>query len=101
MDELNLLNYKHDNQSGILQYFNYHDKIVALSEIKSLKVLYIEEFGKLEVSFDIDSEEYETINASIITDKEYISNIYHYAIDNHHAYFKDGYDNLYVIKFDK
>ncbi|MFK5883444.1 MAG: hypothetical protein QM489_03780 [Candidatus Izemoplasma sp.] len=101
MKELNLLKYKHDNQTGILQYFNYHDNTVALSEIKSLKVLYIEEYGKLDVTFDVDSDVFETLNVSIITDKEYISNIYHFAIDNHHAYFKDGYDNLYVIKFDK
>ena len=74
---------------------------MIISEFKTKKVSYINEHGKLNISFDVKSEGYDLVNVSVVTDEEYVNKVYTYMIETNNAYFKDGTDGLCVIKFEK
>ncbi len=100
MNKKSLIKFTHDNEKGFMHYVIFEGNIVVLSKIDTKKVKYIEKNGKLNVTFDIDSDSYDQIDVKIVNDKEYVGKVYNYMIDTNNAYFHDGYDSLCVIKFD-
>ena len=101
MNKKSLIKYYHNNEHGLMHYVVFEGEVVVLSEEKSKKVEYINEMGKLNITFDIKSDNFDIIDVTVITDKEYVGKVYNYMIDINNAYFKDGYDTLCVLKFKK
>ena len=101
MNKKSLIKYYHDNEKGFMHYVIFERDIVVLSEIDTKKVKYIKDKGNLNVTFDVSSEDFDLIDVKVITDKEYVEKVYNYMIETNNAYFKDGYELLCVIKFDK
>lgn len=101
MNKKSLIKYYHGEEKGFMHYVIFERDVVVLSEINTKKVKYIEENGKLNVTFKTDSDEYDLIDVKVIKDKEYVGKVYNYMIETNNAYFFDGYETLCVIKFDK
>ena len=101
MNKKSLIKYFHGDEKGLMHYVIFDRDIVVLSEIETKKVAYIKENGNLNISFNVDSNVFELINVSVITDKEYVEKVYNYMHEINNTYFKDGYQTLCVIKFDK
>lgn len=101
MNKKSLIKYYHNDDKGLMHYVIFERDVVVLSELNTKKVEYINEHGKLNVSFRVDSDTFDEVSVTIITDKEYVSKVYNYMHEINNAYFFDGYDNLCVIKFDK
>lgn len=101
MNDKSLIKFRHDNQQGLMHYVIFQGDVVVLSEYDSKKVAYIEENGKLEVSFDVKSKEYKLDSVSVIMDKEYVEKVYNYMVETNNTYFTKGFEGLCVIKFEK
>ncbi len=101
MNKKSLIKFYHDNEKGLMHYVIFERDVVVLSEIKTKKIDYINEHGKLNVSFNVDSDIFDEVIVTVVTDKEYVGKVYNYMHEINNAYFFDGYDTLCVIKFDK
>lgn len=96
-----LFKYKHGDDLGFMHYVVFNGEVVVLSAHESLKVSHIEKHGYLDVTFDVKSDSYGPVKASVSTDKEYVQQVYNYMIETNNAYFKDGIEGLCVVKFEK
>ncbi|MFK5883452.1 MAG: hypothetical protein QM489_03820 [Candidatus Izemoplasma sp.] len=101
MNKLSLVKYAHDSESGLLHYVIFEGDVVVLSLAKSLKVNYINSNGTLDVSFDIESNKLNPVRIEVVKDIDYVKKVYNYALEIDNAYFKDGYENLFALKFTK
>lgn len=101
MNDKSLIKYRHGNDTGLMHYVIYAGDVVVLSEKETKKIKHIEEFNSLDVTFDIKSNDLETVPVSIIKDLDYVQKVYHYMIDTNNAYFTEGFEHLCVIKLDK
>ncbi len=96
-----LIKYTHDNENGLMHYVVYEGDVVVLSVFDSKKVAFINEHGKLNVTFDVKSKDFDELGVSIVTEKEYVEKVYNYMLETNNAYFTDGFEGLCVIKFEK
>ena len=101
MNKKSLIKFYHGEEKGLMHYVIFERDIVVLSEIETKKVKHIKENGNLNITFDIDSKDFDLVDVTVVTDKEYIGKVYNYMHEINNAYFFDGYDSLCVIKFDK
>ncbi len=101
MNKKSLVKYRHGNDTGFMHYVIFQKEVVVLSEEATRKVKYISEKGALDVSFDVDSDQYDVLKAEVITDPKYVEQVYTYMIETNNAYFRDGFDGLCVIKLSK
>ncbi len=101
MNEKSLIRYKHGKESGLLHYVVYDGDVVVLSEKDTLKVSHIEKHHNLDISFDINSNDLQTIGVTVVRDHEYVEKVYNYMINTGNPYFEDGFETLCVIKLDK
>ena len=101
MNKKSLIKYYHGEEKGFMHYVVFENEVVVLSEIDTKKIKYINENGKLNVTFNIDSDKFDELNVTVVTDSEYVEKVYNYMINTNNAYFKDGFEGLCVIKFQK
>ena len=101
MKEQDLIRFRHGNYKGIFHYAVYKGEFVALSEIDTGKVKYIKDHKTLDITFDTDSETYDIMSIDIIEDKAYVKEVYDFMTSTDNNYFKDGIENLCVLKFHK
>lgn len=101
MNKKALIKYQHGNQKGLMHYVVYDGDVVVMSALKTKKVSYINEHGTLDITFDIDQKELDTVNVTVETDEEYVKAVYNYMIETNNAYFEDGTEDLCVLKFHK
>lgn len=101
MNKKALIKYQHENQKGLMHYVVYDGDVVVMSALKTKKVTYINEHGTLDITFDIDQNELDTVKVTVETDEAYIKAVYNYMIETNNAYFEDGTEDLCVLKFEK
>jgi hypothetical protein len=101
MNKKALIKYKHGNDKGLMHYVIFNGDVVVMSAYNSKKVSHIEENGTLDVTFDIDQNNFAPVKVSVITDDEYIMSVYNYMLEINNAYFVDGTEGLCVLKFEK
>lgn len=101
MNKKALIKYKHDNEQGLMHYVVYDGDVVVMSAHKSKKVTYINQHGTLDITFDIDRQDFDTVKVQVVTDDDYVAAVYNYMIETNNAYFDDGTDNLCVLKIEK
>jgi len=101
MNKKSLIKFYHGEEKGFMHYVIFERDVVVLSEIDTKKVKYIEENGTLNITFKVDSKDFDEIGVKVIRDKEYVEKVYNYMIETNNAYFFDGFETLCVIKFDK
>jgi general stress protein 26 len=101
INDKSLIKYKHDNDQGLMHYVVFEGEVVVLSKYASKKITYIEQNGKLNITFDVKSKDLELVEIELVTDKEYVEKVYNYMIEINNAYFTDGFDDLCVLKFGK
>ena len=101
MNKKSLIKYAHGDERGLMHYVIFEGDVVVLSEYKTKKVEYINQHSELLVTFDIDSKDYDNTKVEVLTDKGYVSKVYNYMLETNNAYFKDGFEGLCVIKFNK
>lgn len=97
MNKRSLIRYKHDNEKGLMHYVVFEGDVVVLSQCKSKKVAYIEENGRLDITFDIEKTAFDNVKAEVIKDPEYVKRVYDYMIETNNAYFKDEEETLCAI----
>jgi hypothetical protein len=98
MNKLSLVKYAHGEEKGLMHYVVFEKEVVVLSEEASKKVDYVKEKGKLKVSFDIKSNEYDELEVAVITKKDYVEKVYNYMLETNNSYFEDGFENLCVLR---
>jgi hypothetical protein len=101
MNKKSLIKFAYKNEKGLFHYVIFNKDLVVLSEVNTGKIAHIEEFGTLDVTFDIKEGVLEPLKAEVVKDKEYVEQVYNYMIETNNAYFTEGFDNLCVIKFYK
>ena len=101
MNKKALIKYQHGNEKGLMHYVVYDGDVVVMSALKTKKVSYINEHGTLDITFDIDQKELDTVNVTVETDEEYVKAVYNYMIETNNAYFADGTEDLCVLKIHK
>jgi hypothetical protein len=101
MNDKSLIKYEHGDDSGLLHYVVYNGDVVVLSEKKTQKVSHIQKHDSLKVTFDIKSNDLQTVPVSVVMDPVYVEKVYNYMINTNNAYFEDGFEHLCVIKFEK
>lgn len=101
MNKKSLIRYSHNNETGFMHYVIYNGDIVVLSVEKSKKIDFIKENGRLNVTFDVKQENFGFVNVSFSNDMDYVEKVYNYMLETNNAYFKDGFEGLCVIKFEK
>ena len=101
MGKQDLIKFRHGNHKGIFHYAVYEGDFVALSELDTGKVTYIKDHGTLDITFDPKSETYDIMNIDVIEDKDYVQQVYDFMTEQDNNYFKNGIDNLCVLKFHK
>jgi len=101
MNKKALIKYTHGNDKGLMHYVVFEGDVVVMSVHKSKKVAYVEEHGTLNITFDIEQKEFDTVNVRVSSDKEYVQKVYKYMIETNNAYFEDGTEDLCVLVFQK
>jgi len=84
-----------------MHYVIFEGDVVVLSEEKSKKIDYIKEHGRLNVTFDVTTDDFGFVNVAFSNDMDYVEKVYNYMIETNNAYFTEGFDTLCVIKFEK
>ncbi len=92
-----LIKYRHGNEEGYMHYVIYEEKFIVLSQMKSNKVDYIKEHGKLEITFDMQSDTFDPVKAEIITDSSYIHRVLNEMKSNENSYFREYEEGLCAI----
>ncbi len=98
MKKTNLIKYQHGNDKGLMHYVVYNGDVVILSKYDSKKVSFIEKNGSLDITFDIENGELETVKVEVVTDSEYVMAVYNYMLEVSNAYFYDGTEGICAIK---
>lgn len=101
MNKKALIKYTHGTDKGLMHYVVFEGDVVVMSVHKSKKVAYVEEHGTLNITFDINQTNFDTVNVKVVTDKDYIKRVYNYMIETNNAYFEDGTEDLCVLVFEK
>ena len=101
MGKNELIKFRHGNHKGIFHYTTIDGDLLALSEVKSGKIEYIKEHGCLDITFNPGGETYDVMNVEIITDKDLVQRVFDKMLENNNNYFKDGFDELCVLKLHK
>lgn len=101
MNKKSLIKYQHGKDKGLMHYVVYDGDVVILSRYESKKVTYIEKNGKLDITFDVDTDVLDTVKAEVVTDQDYVMSVYNYMIETNNAYFFEGTEGICVIKISK
>ncbi len=101
MNKKCLIKFSHDDNTDLMHYVVYEGDVVVLSKEDSKKISYAKKHKELEVSFHIDSKEYDVLKVEVIDDKEYVKKVYDYMIETNNAYFMDGHEDLVAMKLYK
>lgn len=101
MNKRSLIKFKYGENKGLFHYVIFEGEVVVLSETNTRKIAYVDKHGKLEITFDIDSNIYDVVKVDLVKDPEYVAKVYNYMIETNNAYFADGFDDLCVLKFRK
>lgn len=94
-----LVKFRHECEKGIFHYEVFEDAFVVLAEKKSSKIPYIRTHKTIDITFDVDNENYDVFAVDIIEDKEYVQKVYDFMTENDNNYFSDGFDDLVVLRF--
>lgn len=92
-----IFKYRHDNQEGYMHYVVFEEKLVVLSQFKTEKVNYINENGKLEVTFDMNSDTFDPVKAEVITDSAYVHKVFNFMLDAGNSYYREFEEGLCAI----
>lgn len=95
------LRFKHDSEKGVMHFVEYQGKTVGLSLRKAQKIGFIKEFGFLNIAFDLKSKDFEQVQVTVVTDVDYIKEVYEDMLQKDNTYFKEGYAELCVLVFHK
>lgn len=101
MNRNKFVKFRHENNKGIFHYEVFEGKFVVLAEAKSGKIAYIKEHGSIDITFDVEEENYDVLSVDIIEDKDYVQKVYDYMLKKENTYFKQGIDGLCVLRFHK
>lgn len=101
MNKKSLVKFKYNNQVGLFHYVVFEKNVVVLSEKETGKIAYVKENGNLNVTFDIETEEYDLLDVELIEDPKYVEKVYNYMIETNNPYFQDGFENLVALQFQK
>jgi tRNA A58 N-methylase Trm61 len=94
-----LIKFRHGNHKGIFTYTVFENEFVTLSKIDTGKIEYIRKHGSIDLTKDMDSENYDMMQVDIIEDPAYVQKVYDYLIETGNAYFENGIEGLCVLKF--
>ena len=97
-NERRLIRYRHEDIYGLMHYVVFEKDFVVLSELKTLKAKFIDKHGYLEITFDVNSTDFNKVKAEVVTDLDYVKRVYDYMIETNNAYFTQGYESLCAIK---
>lgn len=101
MNKKSLVKFRHNNNVGLFHYVIFEGDFVVLSEKETGKVLYIKENGKLEITFDVETENYDMLTVELVEDTNYVEKVYNYMIETNNPYFHEGVEGLVALKFRK
>jgi general stress protein 26 len=101
MGKEKLVKFRHENIKGIFHYDTFEGCFVVLSKIDSGKIDYIKEHGAIDITFDIEEENYDVMAAEIVEDKDYVQKVYDHFKETENAWFENGIEGLCVLKFHK
>lgn len=101
MNKRCLIKFSHDDKTDLMHYVVFDGDVVVLSKKESTKVPYAQKEKELEVSFDIESNDYDVLKVEVVEDLDYVKKVYNYMIETNNAYFTDGYEDLVALKLSK
>jgi hypothetical protein len=93
--------YTHTGEVGYMHYVVFEGKVVVLSKLDSLKINFIEENGKLEVTANIKDNNYSEVKCKVERDLSYVQKVYDYMQETNNSYFNEGIEGLCAIIFEK
>lgn len=96
-----IIKYKHGSEEGFMHYVVYDGQFVVLSQYKSNKIDYINEHGKIEITFDMKSDTFDPVKAEVITDSSYIHNVLHEMQKSENSYYREYEEGLCAIVIHK
>ena len=101
MNKRSLVKFRYGNQIGLFHYVLFEGNIVVLSEDNTRKIKHIEKNNNLEITFDIEKNDYDVLDVTLVREKKYIKQVYNYMIEANNPYFQDGDDHLVAIIINK
>ena len=101
MKKKGMVKFKGTESKGVMHYVEYNGKTVGLSVFESQKVQFIQKSGCLEIAFDLKSKEFNNVPVTIVTEPDYIEEVYEDMLQKDNTYFKEGYNSLCVLVFQK
>lgn len=101
MNKKSLVKFKYNQQVGLFHYVVFEQNVVVLSEKETGKISFVKENGNLLVTFDIESDNYDLLDVTIVEDKDYVQKVYNYMIETNNPYFQDGCEGLVALQFKK
>ena len=96
-----LVKFRHGNHKGIFHYEMFEGSFVVLSKNDTGKIAYIREHGAIDITFDVEEENYDILSVDVVDDPSYVQKVYDFMLQNENAYFKDGIEGLCVLRFHK
>ena len=85
-----LVKFRHGNYKGIFHYDVIDNAFVVLSRYHSSKIEYIKEHGAIDITFNVEEENYDVLSVDIIEDPAYVKKVYDHFLQHENAYFTDG-----------
>lgn len=95
------LKFMHEEDKGVMHYVTFEGKLVGLSVHDSKKIAFIKSHGFLNIAFDLKDTEFYKVNVSIVTDEDYVRQVYQDMLQKDNTYFKEGMKGLCVLVFEK
>lgn len=96
-----LIKFRHEHTKGVFHYDVFNGDFVALSKVNTGKIQYIKEHGALDLTFNMDDDQYDIMAVDVIEDKDYVQKVYDHFLQTDNAWFTDGIEGLCVLKFHK
>jgi hypothetical protein len=92
-----IIKYRHDSEEGYMHYIVFEEKFVVLSQFKSNKVDYINEHGKIEITFDLKSDTFDPVKAEVVTDSSFIHKVMNEMQRFENSYYREYEEGLCAI----
>jgi hypothetical protein len=97
----NILKYAHGDETGFLTYEVVNGKIMTISHFKSKKVVFIEEHGKLDITHELKTTNYKTVEATLSTEPKLLEYVFQKLKATGNEYFQELKEDMCVITLEE